>query len=328
MAVRPKQMVKFDSVAIPSDGLDARGHMGEYFDGVKFADDFLPASSTCDFCNTPLTFVQVGETWAEVENGEAGCALLYCPNCRFWAFRVGTDLPVASPEPIQWTARETCPATFINQVCVSKAAEFPTELPPGCDAEIAAYVRRHPGLLRRMAPARFERLVADIYRANHRHAEVMHVGRPGDGGVDIHFVDDGVPHIISVKRRGPEREAEEVATIRDLLGVLVLEGCRHGIVVSSADRFSPAAREATRMAAIPKSLTPLGFEIDLVDEGRLDRMLDPVLPDRPWLKPLKESNPRVGAVVAELIPSDRERQGFLFEPEPLRTAFALEWLDE
>ena len=234
------------------------------------------AAPVCPFCRTAMTRAESPGDAAIATHG-LDYLLVCCDRCRYWAFRVYDD-----PFP------NSCMPPPSHGIALAKAAEYFEKLPPGCDAEIAAHVRRHPNLLRTADPTHFERFVADVFRANHRHAEVVHVGGPGDGGRDIYLVNDsGNRWLISVKRRGRTRPAEPVDTVRDLLGTLVLEGERRGIVVSSADRFSPAAVEAASKARVR------GFRVELVDGGLLDRMLDPVLPDRPWLEPLRRFSPEL-----------------------------------
>jgi hypothetical protein len=118
------------------------------------------------------------------------------------------------------------------------------------------------------------------FELNYDGAEVIHVGKPDDGGVDIIFVDSHKEQwLIQVKRRERADCAEGVRTIRDLIGAMMLEGALRGIVVSTAGHFTLRARQA----ANAKRLVDKGMHIELIDRGILDRMLDPVLPDRPWL---------------------------------------------
>jgi hypothetical protein len=122
-----------------------------------------------------------------------------------------------------------------------------------------------------------ETLVADIFRANYRHSEVIHVGRPADRGIDVIFIDTACTKwLIQVKRRACARKSEGFAALQSLLGTMALEGERHGLIVSTANSFSYQARRAQRLAR------QQGYIIELYDKGVLDRMVGALLPQVPW----------------------------------------------
>jgi hypothetical protein len=150
-------------------------------------------------------------------------------------------------------------------------------IPEGCATELAQYLTSDIRRWDNLSPVALEKLVADVYRSNYKDAEVFHVGRPGDLGVDVLFIDSGMTSwLIQVKRRGSGK-VEGFGTLQSLLGTLVLHGEPHGIVVSTADYFSSVA-EQQRLRALQ-----IGYEIHFVDRGKLHRMITPLLPDRPWL---------------------------------------------
>jgi hypothetical protein len=192
--------------------------------------------------------------------------------------------------------------------CASKLREFEGDLPDSIGGELAQYLRRRTDAWCRFTPAGLEQVVSDILRANYQQAEVIHVGRPDDGGVDVIFVDAGGPTwLVQVKRRSKPGSAEGVSTLRNLLGAMILERSLRGLVVSTADRFSMRAR-ATAGAA-----RQLGYEIRLADRGVLDRMLEPLLPVTPWLDVMKELDEEVArGYSAEFIPC--EQLSFFEEP--------------
>ena len=155
------------------------------------------------------------------------------------------------------------------------------------------------------APRNLEKLVADIFRANYENAQALHVGRPDDGGVDVIFIDtENRQWLIQVKRRESPGHAEPVETIRNLLGAMVLSKSSLGIVVSTADHFTYRAYEAVGRAR------ECGMRINLIDRKKLDRMLDPILPDRPWLSVLLKEAPEYAKLFAEKIESDLQLKLF------------------
>ena len=61
------------------------------------------------------------------------------------------------------------------------------------------------------------------------------------------------------------------------------------------------------------------MEIHFVNKDDFDRMLDPVLPDRPWLNPISEIDTEIANYLADLIPGrliPNKNQLSLFDPQP------------
>lgn len=188
-----------------------------------------------------------------------------CHRCSYWSI-TGSEAGTRCMDPV-----------FLMSAA-SVAAKFSTEAPQGCSEELAQHLRRNPDLWHFLEPTRLETLVRDIWKANHRHCEVKHVGGPGDLGVDVLFIDDNERRwLIQVKRRSKANKAEGFSTLQSILGTLALQGERHGIIVSTADYFSyQAKREAANAAK-------QGFKIKLLDKGILNRMVGALLPRYPWL---------------------------------------------
>lgn len=161
---------------------------------------------------------------------------------------------------------------------LGKLRSFETILPNGCAVELAQHIRRVPDAIHWLSPKQLELFVATIFKANDATAEVIHVGKPDDGGVDVLFIDNSKQQwLIQVKAR-QEGKTEGVSTIRNLLGAMYLKSSLKGVVVSTADHFSYRAFEAVGRAK------ELGCEIELIDKGILNRMCAPLLIiERPWL---------------------------------------------
>lgn len=152
-----------------------------------------------------------------------------------------------------------------------------------------------------MKPLSLERLIADIFRANYQNSEVIHLGQPNDGGVDVLFIDSSNKRwLIQVKRRGSPNIAEGVSTLRNLLGVLVLKSAKYGIVVSTADHFSYWAFKAREKARI------LGYTLELIDRGKLKRLIEPLLPNRQWVRLIEKRKPEWIPTLSEKMPDRRQ----------------------
>ena len=223
----------------------------------------------CPGCGSPLHWADK-DGLATVDGEPPHYHSIYaaeCHYCTFW------NLSMAEGDKNDDCLNPWSPSAWY----ISKVREFDS-IPEHCHAEMAQHLRRHPSLWHSMSPERLEKLVAAVYKANYCDAEVLHVGRPSDGGVDVVFVDSGSKQwLIQVKRRENPASSEEVSTLRNLLGAMVLRDSRYGIVVSTADHFTYQALRAKGRAH------EVGYEVSLVDRGKLARMIDPLLPDREWL---------------------------------------------
>src|SRR5262245_28028411 len=237
---KPQPIVTYDKLEISDDVYIA--HDNEFDGGkvlIKDPHRLLPPDfEKCTYCSTAL--VKVKDREYEQENGHLvrDYCLWYCRNCRFWQYRLYYDNSPGDclPGPEHW-------------VYVSKLREFESGLPECCNSELVSYIRRNPDFMHFCSPKYLEELVADVFRANFTNAEVMHIGKPDDGGVDVLFIDsEGQQWLIQVKRRETPKKAEGVSTIRNLLGAMVLEGALKGILVSTANQFSLRARQAAARA--------------------------------------------------------------------------------
>lgn len=108
-------------------------------------------------------------------------------------------------------------------------------------------LRRRPHLIRTVHPHVLEKLVESVLR-DFFHTEVYLIGKSGDGGVDLLYLDADVPVAIQVKRRRADDVAEGVSLVREFLGAMVLLGIRRGTVVSTARSFTRGAREVAQSA--------------------------------------------------------------------------------
>ena len=138
--------------------------------------------------------------------------LWYCRNCRFWQARFYSDPSRDCIPPLDFYAY------------ISKLREFNGNLPKGCNEELALHIKQHPDLLHSFNATRFEKFVADVFRANYTNAEVLHIGKPGDGGIDVLLIGTGKEDwLIQVKHHKSQSHSEGVKTIRDMIGAMHLK---------------------------------------------------------------------------------------------------------
>jgi hypothetical protein len=268
-------------------------------------------NTKCPFCRVALTILKNGEMrdcnneneldnwfeWADLSDGvEQVSWLEYCTRCYYWCWHY-LESKFVGTRGVHF---------FHDYVSyLSKIKDFTNSLPEVCSTEFAQWARRNPNVWHTINPHSLERLVADIFRVNYLDAEVFHVGKPCDGGVDVLFIDTGGKQwLIQVKRREDPNSSEPVDTVRKLLGTMFLEGASYGIVVSTADHFTYHAYADANRAK------ERGVVVKLIDRGKLDRMLDPVLPDRPWVTALKADYPDLVNHFTQQIPSPRQLRLF------------------
>lgn len=141
------------------------------------------------------------------------------------------------------------------------------------------YAARHPAILRDVNPTKLERLVgATIGRA--LECEVEHCGRTGDGGIDLFVMDGETKLLVQVKRR-EKPSTESVQTVRELLAATLLHGSARASIVTTAAKFSSAAR----LAAATAIKLRLVEQFDLVDFDRFASILNLISRgEPPWRK--------------------------------------------
>lgn len=218
-------------------------------------------------------------------------ALEYCPNCHFWRWH-DTEVEIYD---------EGFDHKYLS--LLSKIREFEGEFPEGFSQEFAAWIRRNQRRWHTMKPMALEKLAADVLRYNFQPCEVIHVGKPGDGGVDVLFIDSGQKQwMVQVKRREKPDCSEPIETVRNLLGTMWLNDVSCGMVISTADHFTYQAYKAVDRAR------EKGVLVELIDRGKLNRMLNAVLPDRPWAGLLRSMYPEIADHFIQSIPSSKYEQ--------------------
>ncbi len=293
----PKQMVSYDRFAISGGGYTPDDDDYCYYEASEeTCENPLQDLESCAYCSTKLIKI---ENNIVQESSYRDFCLWYCRRCRFWQARLYSDPHGrCMPPPEEWAY-------------ISKLREFNPSMPDCCSKQLALYIRSHPHFLYSCAPQRFEKFVADVFRANYANVEVVHVGRPGDGGIDVLLIDaEDEKWLIQVKRRESQDYSEGVSTIRDMLGAMVVKNALKGIVVSTAERFTRDAKRAVAAASAGQHR----MTVRLVDRGIFDKMLDPILPDRPWLLPIWQLDTEIAKHLAHRIRSDHQLDLFTAPP--------------
>lgn len=88
-----------------------------------------------------------------------------------------------------------------------------------------------------------EKLVQSVF-SDFFDCEVTHVGRSGDGGIDLILVNSDSPVVVQVRRRKKLKITEGVRYIREFLGAALVNKNKNLIYVSTCSKFSDKAEEA------------------------------------------------------------------------------------
>ncbi len=126
------------------------------------------------------------------------------------------------------------------------------------------YIDKKPDAIRDISPYALEKLVADVFK-NHFNCEVVHLGGPNDGGIDLLLIDGDIQRVVQIKRRSKGSPAESVRMIREFIGAMLLKDFYKGIFVTTANSFSRAATETSSIAR-KKNIVEY---IELIDFARL-----------------------------------------------------------
>lgn len=101
---------------------------------------------------------------------------------------------------------------------------------------------KRPKIIYDIHHKKFEELVADVLK-DFLNVEVNIIGKRGDGGIDLVYINGDNPFAVQVKRRQRPEKTETVKIIREFLGAMVIEGYRFGSIITTAERFSHGSKK-------------------------------------------------------------------------------------
>lgn len=229
----------------------------------------LRDASLCPYCGVTLA-----DPLAKIE-GKGRVYPYYttlkeCPNCGWWALshmHVEYTQELREEEFGVWEYYEAVLGTFDLG---SRMVALDT---------LKNHLRRKFDDVRHIYPRKFEELCASVFR-EYMNCEVKHTAASQDGGIDLYAItsDTGV-YAVQCKRR-EKPIAESVEQVRAFLGAMIVAGMPRGIVVTTADHFSP---QALSLANAPP-LKNLGIELQLIDFEQFRQLfnLTVAVSDRPW----------------------------------------------
>jgi hypothetical protein len=213
----------------------------------------------CRYCNNPLGSL-------DYENQK----VFLCDRCGWWHFDKAVVDVIA---PDYKTYHYYFGRGIVKEYDVS-ALDAPLD-------DLRRHLRIHPEHLAHTHPTRFEQLMASVLKSAYPSSSVQHVGRVGDGGIDIVLaVADDLQYLVQVKRRSLMDRNEGIKVIRELNGVLFREGKAKGMVISTARGFSRGVYDEIELARKSQK----HYEMVLISYPNVVKMLDLSIADpyEPW----------------------------------------------
>jgi len=209
-------------------------------------EDFFKKDSVCPHCNASLK-----ETYIHGKNtGVVGVymelLIWQCERCGWWR---GKQLLLDEQDNI-----DTIDSYRQETIYLSVVKRFSVDdklLPLNA---LMSELQKRPEMLYHIAPSKLEEVAQSVLR-NFFDCDVKHVGKTGDGGIDLIVIDSESPILVQVKRRADPERTELVKEIREFVGTLFIEDKRRGIFLSTARNFSKGSqkvREASYTSSPPR----------------------------------------------------------------------------
>lgn len=232
----------------------------------------------CRYCNTRLNKTELGRKYKGFFTvTEKYLDLYYCINCGWWFLE-------RLEEESHFTGNH-----FIVNVIEGAVKYYNVDSYDVPIVELRNYLKRHPNDVAYVDPYRFELLMQDCFKDYFGPSEVIHLGKSGDGGIDLKIVKNNKETVlVQVKRRFDITKNEGPKVVRELNGVLFRDNIAKGIVVTTAKSFTKAAMKETNVKTPTKKrycMKLLAFD-DFVAMLNLPR----IEPYEPWQKYLDELN--------------------------------------
>jgi restriction endonuclease Mrr len=182
-----------------------------------------------------------------------------CNRCGWWRHKHYSD--EESPGWRHRTEKVIARNAILREYDVS-SAEVPLK-------ELKKEIIKRKSLLYKISSKNMELLVKHCFE-NIYDCEVKHVGKSGDGGIDLVLVNADDPVLVQVKRHFSSDYIEPVRPVRELLGAMYENNSKSCIYVTTAKRFSKKAIQAQEKLYREN----LVKRFDLIDFDRFCAMLD------------------------------------------------------
>lgn len=239
---------------------------------VNDIEKFLYNDKNCPFCRGELKKVFMGTQTATM-----GTDLYYsgdvfeCSNCGWWTYKThfsDSDDSIGEIRAVYTDERYYAITKSYNVDDKS----LPIEV-------LSNELNRKPEVLYSINPNKLEELSQTILRGVYD-CEVHHVGKTGDGGIDLIVLESDNPILVQVKRRQHPNHVELVKSVREFVGTLYIEDKRKGIFISTAKKFSKGSKDVAKRLIDDRKLD----YFELIDYDKLCSLIKVTGEHKPWKK--------------------------------------------
>lgn len=196
---------------------------------------FFYNDKICPFCGTSLK-----QVFAGIQSGTIGTDLFLsgnvfeCPECKWWTYKTHFVDSDDSIDSIHATYTDT------RYYAITKKFNINDKNLP---IDVLTYeLQKRTDLLYYINPYKLEEFCQSILK-NVFDCQVHHVGKTGDGGIDLIVLDSDNPILVQIKQRQNPNHVELVKGVREFVGTLFIKGKRRGIYISTANKFSKGSKE-------------------------------------------------------------------------------------
>lgn len=238
---------------------------------------FFDGSLMCPFCKAKLKKVFLGWKKGTVGHDLYLSSDVYeCPTCKWWKLKEHFE------DSLDLIDEEQAICTDTKYYGIAKKYHIDDKKIP-IDVLISE-LKNKSEYLYDINPYKLEELMQHILRGVYD-CEVRHVGKAGDGGVDLMILESDDPILVQVKRRGNQKHVELVKGIREFVGTMFIEGSRRGIYVSTAEKFSRGSKKTANQLLENRKL----YYFELVDYDKICAFIKDSAENKGWRDLIDES---------------------------------------
>ncbi len=231
---------------------------------------FFATETSCPFCGTELK--KVFEGYYSCPRGadlfERGY-VYECPRCSWWTCTLRFSEEHDLIDGVHSINTETKYYAVAKKYNISDKS-LPIEI-------LTKELIKRPKILYGINSYKMEELAQEILRGVYD-CEVHHVGKKGDGGIDLLVLESDDPILVQVKRRENPEHVELVKGVREFVGTLFIENKRKGIYISTAKEFSRGSREVANRLLSNRQLD----YFELIDYDKLCSLMGDLKKEKYW----------------------------------------------